>query len=115
MRHAGREDFHCFVCVSHLYMPLVCFYGDSIHVIAIWLQCFLGALVGQRKKRGGRPGGGGMMPHRYGVNPYAGYGTPGGGGTMSTPTGLLPTGIVAATVSLAVSITETLLEAKFVI
>jgi hypothetical protein len=38
----------------------------------------------------------------------------GGGGTMSTPTGFLPTRAVAVTVSLAVSITETLLEVKFV-
>ena len=34
---------------------------------------------------------------------------------MPTPTGLFPTATVAATVLLAVSITETLLEAKFVI
>jgi hypothetical protein len=33
---------------------------------------------------------------------------------MPTPTGLVPTGTVAATVPLAVSITETLLEVKFV-
>src|ERR1700693_286096 len=40
-------------------------------------------------------------------------GTPGGGGTMAMPERLVPTGMVATTVLLAVAITETLAEFLF--
>jgi hypothetical protein len=63
-KRAGCGDFHCFVCVSHLYVPLNCILFWIITYNPLWefdsrnrdlAAVFLGAPMGQRNKAMGTP------------------------------------------------------------